>query len=94
MANFSQVSRMLVFCTERFSAVIELKINPRRPKEGGLSNPLVFFWITFLRVKQNQQDFTYSYLDKQKIAKRSKILQIRPGNKRRERCKLEGKVGE
>ena len=58
------------------------------------ATPLVFiFWITFLRVKQNQPDFTYSYRDKQQIGKGVKF-QIRPGNQGRERYKLEGKVGE
>ena len=47
-------------------------ISPRRPK-GFEQPPSYFFWIKFLRIKQNQQDFTYSYLDKQQIGKRSKI---------------------
>ena len=41
---------------------------------------MFFSGFTFLRVKQSQQDFTYSYLDKQQIGKGVKF-QIRPGNK-------------
>ena len=63
-------------------------LNPRRPKGGGgggsWSNTSCFFWITFLRVKQNQQDFIYSYLDKQQIGKGVKF-ELRLGNKERDR---------
>ena len=52
----------------------------------------MFLWITFLRVKQNEEDFTYSYLDNQEQKKGVKF-QTRPGNKVRERCKPEEKVG-
>ena len=79
---------MLKFTNQHF--------NPRRPKVPTKTGatPSCFFWITFLRVKQNQQDFTYSYLDKQQIEKKGVKFQIRSGNTGRERCKHEGKVGE
>ena len=50
--------------------------NSKPPKTGDInfnpSGPLVFFWITFLRVKRNQHDFAYSYLDEQQIGKRGR----------------------
>ena len=51
----------------------------------------MFLWITFLRVKQNEQDFTYSYLDNQEQEKGEKF-QKSPGNKVRDMCKLEEKL--
>ena len=69
---------LLVFFSHKAKTLVyplALIFNLRRPKRGleqSLTPPSYFFKITFLRVKQNQQDFTYSYLDKQQIAKRRK----------------------
>ena len=55
--------------------------------------PSFLLWITFLRVKQNQQDITYSYRDKEQIGKSSKISNM-SRKYGRERWKVEGTVEE
>ena len=76
------------------SGEMDLNFNLCRPKGGGVKQPpSCFLWITFLRVKQNQQDITYSYLDKEQIGKSSKISNMyrKYG---RERWKVERTVKE
>ena len=77
------------------SGEMDRNFNLRRPTGGrGWSNPPhAFLWITFLRVKQNQQDIAYSHLDKEQIGKSSKISNM-SRKYGRDRWKLEGTVEE
>ena len=66
------------------------KLNLHWSKGVG-ATPFMFLRITFLRVKQNEQGFTYSYLDNQEQEEGVKF-QTRSGNKVREKKNLRKKL--
>ena len=70
-SNFTEGGGKHPQCFTRRKKPSAFSVYLRRP--GGGEVVRVFTWISFLTVKQNQQDLTYSYLGKQQIGKKSRI---------------------